>query len=307
MEGGNGVKALVCPEPLASFLGDAGLGTFEVFEGYAAQGNDDFGRNKAQLLVKDAMGAESGFFRRWCPVVPRPALNDVCCKDMVPCDFDGPERLIQELSAGADKGTAIVILDAAWSFADNDEGTVGIPKPANGAIQSPRRGQAVQSSIFLWSMSSSSIQKTSLFTQAFVGWDPFQENARNKSRKDTCGNSNADEKGQVAHKGCALHEHHGRKDLTAVMGEGTEDANADAGKPILLDGKGHEKKTQDSTGKSNAEAWGKKAGKKEACQKDPRCKKKGRPFRSVEVEDDDGHGIGKAQMGSRQRQQVGYG
>ena len=49
-----------------------------------------------------------------------------------------------------------------------------------------------------------------------------QENARNKSRKDTCGNSNADEKGQVAHKGCALHEHHGRKDLTAVMGEGTE-------------------------------------------------------------------------------------
>ena len=88
------------------------------------------------------------------------------------------------------------------------------------------------------------------------------------------------------------------------MGEGTEDANADAGKPILLDGKGHEKKTQDSTGKSNAEAWGKKAGKKEACQKDPRCKKKGRPFRSVEVEDDDGHGIGKAQMGSRQRQQV---
>lgn len=111
MEGGNGVKALVCPEPLASFLGDAGLGTFEVFEGYAAQGNDDFGRNKAQLLVKDAMGAESGFFRRWCPVVPRPALNDVCCKDMVPCDFDGPERLIQELSAGADKGTAIVILD----------------------------------------------------------------------------------------------------------------------------------------------------------------------------------------------------
>ena len=32
MEGGNGVKALVCPEPLASFLGDAGLGTFEVFE-----------------------------------------------------------------------------------------------------------------------------------------------------------------------------------------------------------------------------------------------------------------------------------
>ena len=131
MEGGNGVKALVCPEPLASFLGDAGLGTFEVFEGYAAQGNDDFGRNKAQLLVKDAMGAESGFFRRWCPVVPRPALNDVCCKDMVPCDFDGPERLIQERSAGADKGTAIVILDAAWSFADNDEGTVGIPKPAN--------------------------------------------------------------------------------------------------------------------------------------------------------------------------------
>ena len=69
MEGGNGVKALVCPEPLASFLGDAGLGTFEVFEGYAAQGNDDFGRNKAQLLVKDAMGAESGFFRRWCPVL----------------------------------------------------------------------------------------------------------------------------------------------------------------------------------------------------------------------------------------------
>ena len=70
------------------------------------------------------------------------------------------------------------------------------------------------------------------------------------------------DRGQVAHKGCALHEHHGRKDLTAVMGEGTEDANADAGKPILLDGKGHEKKTQDSTGKSNAEAWGKKAGKK---------------------------------------------
>lgn len=258
MEGGNGVKALVCPEPLASFLGDAGLGTFEVFEGYAAQGNDDFGRNKAQLLVKDAMGAESGFFRRWCSVVPRPALNDVCCKDMVPCDFDGPERLIQELSAGADKGTAIVILDAAWSFADNDEGTVGIPKPANRSNTVTAQGTGCTIFHFLWSMSSSSIQKTSLFTQAFVGWDPFQENARNKSRKDTCGNSNADEKGQVAHKGCALHEHHGRKDLTAVMGEGTEDANADAGKPILLDGKGHEKKTQDSTGKSNAEAWGKR-------------------------------------------------
>lgn len=89
------------------------------------------GAIRRSSFVKDAMGAESGFFRRWCPVVPRPALNDVCCKDMVPCDFDGPERLIQELSAGADKGTAIVILDAAWSFADNDEGTVGIPKPAN--------------------------------------------------------------------------------------------------------------------------------------------------------------------------------
>ena len=188
------------------------------------------------------MGAESGFFRRWCPVVPRPALNDVCCKDMVPCDFDGPERLIQELSAGADKGTAIVILDAAWSFADNERGLWGSPNQPTGAIQSPRRGQAVQSSIFLWSMSSSSIQKTSLFTQAFVGWDPFQENARNKSRKDTCGNSNADEKGQVAHKGCALHEHHGRKDLTAVMGEGTEDANADAGKPILLDARAMKRK-----------------------------------------------------------------
>ena len=55
MEGGNGVKALVCPEPLAPFLGDPGLGTFEVFEGYASQGNDDFGRNKAQLLVKDCL------------------------------------------------------------------------------------------------------------------------------------------------------------------------------------------------------------------------------------------------------------
>src|SRR3712207_743888 len=97
-------------------------------------------------------------------------------------------------------------------------GLWGSPNQPAGAIQSPRRGQAVQSSIFLWSMSSSSIQKTSLFTQAFVGWDPFQENARNKSRKDTCGNSNADAKAQVAHKGCGLHEHHARKDLTAVMG-----------------------------------------------------------------------------------------
>lgn len=104
MEGGNGVKALVCPEPLASFLGDAGLGTFEVFEGYAAQGNDDFGRNKAQLLVKDAMGAESGFFRRWCPVVPRPALNDVCCKDMVPCDLTDQSALSRSCPLGPIRG-----------------------------------------------------------------------------------------------------------------------------------------------------------------------------------------------------------
>ena len=199
MEGGNGVKALVCSEPLTSLPRDAGFGPLEVFEGYAAQGDDDFGCNKAQLFVKDTMGTEGSFFRRRCPVVPGPALDDVGCKDMVPRNLDGPERLIQELPAGADKGTAIVILDAARSFADMTRGLWGSPNQPTGAIQSPRRGQAVQSSIFLWSTSSSSIKKTSLFAQAFVGWDPLQENARNKSRKDARRNSNSDEKGQVAH------------------------------------------------------------------------------------------------------------
>ena len=57
-----GEDAVFCVEPAAAVAGYAGVGAQEVFEGDAAEGDDDFGPDKAEFLVKPVKGAEAAFF-----------------------------------------------------------------------------------------------------------------------------------------------------------------------------------------------------------------------------------------------------
>ena len=75
--GGDGGDAVFCVEPAAAVAGDAGVGAHEVFEGDAAEGDDDFGPDKAEFLVKPVEGAEAAFFDGGGAVAFGAAFNDV--------------------------------------------------------------------------------------------------------------------------------------------------------------------------------------------------------------------------------------
>ena len=59
--GGDGGDAVFCVEPAAAIFGDAGVGAEEVFEGDAAEGDDDFGFDEAKFFVEPIEGADAAF------------------------------------------------------------------------------------------------------------------------------------------------------------------------------------------------------------------------------------------------------
>ena len=62
MVGGDGGDAVFCVEPAAAVFGDSCVGAEEVFEGDAAEGDNDFGVDEAEFLVEPVEGADAAFF-----------------------------------------------------------------------------------------------------------------------------------------------------------------------------------------------------------------------------------------------------
>ncbi|CDE93825.1 unknown [Acidaminococcus sp. CAG:542] len=140
MEGGQAGEPFPCGEPLAPFPGDPGFRSLEVPESHTAQGQDHFGPKEPDLLFQPDPGAEGSFFHGGGPVPFGPAFDHVGGVDPVPGDPDGPEGLVQQLAAGADERTAVVILHSARAFAHDHERAFQAAEPAHRGLAVPAEG-----------------------------------------------------------------------------------------------------------------------------------------------------------------------
>jgi len=75
--GGDGGDAVFCVEPAAAVFGDAGFGAQEIFEGDAAEGDDDYGFDEAEFLVEPVEGADAAFIDGGGAVALWAAFDDV--------------------------------------------------------------------------------------------------------------------------------------------------------------------------------------------------------------------------------------
>ena len=121
MIGGDGGDVVAGAEPFAAIRCDAGFCMVQIFQGDAAEGDNDFGLYQRDFGVQPAGGAKLAFLDRRRAVAGRPAFYDIAGVDAVATDADPGQRLVQQLPGRTDQRHAVFIFHPARSFADQHQ------------------------------------------------------------------------------------------------------------------------------------------------------------------------------------------